>query len=173
VEAEPEPAQEQVAQGAPEPGPAAPAGSPRRVAISCRLGNSARAAASSFASRLGLEAVVLSDSPGPNDGNALERLERLGKLDYAIVLFSADDLSATSNDPDPAGIRQGMMFEIGFLIGALGRGRVCFVMAGDQALVTDLDGIARHPMDNGGLWRLLVAREMRQAGLDVDLNRAM
>jgi hypothetical protein len=28
-------------------------------------------------------------------------------------------------------------------------------------------------MDESGLWRLLLAREMRQAGLDVDMNRAM
>jgi len=28
-------------------------------------------------------------------------------------------------------------------------------------------------MDDAGLWRLLLAREMRQAGLDVDMNRAL
>jgi hypothetical protein len=33
--------------------------------------------------------------------------------------------------------------------------------------------VVRHPMDDGGLWRLLLAREMKQAGLSVDMNRAL
>jgi hypothetical protein len=31
----------------------------------------------------------------------------------------------------------------------------------------------RHTMDDAGLWRVLLAREMKRAGLNVDLNRAL
>ena len=27
--------------------------------------------------------------------------------------------------------------------------------------------------DNGGVWKLLLARQMKQAGLDIDLNKAL
>jgi predicted nucleotide-binding protein len=61
--------------------------------------------------------------------------------------------------------------EIGFLLGALGRGRVVVLQAeGDE---DGLGGVTRHPMDGAGLWRLLLAREMKQAGLKIDLNRAV
>jgi hypothetical protein len=33
--------------------------------------------------------------------------------------------------------------------------------------------VASVVMDDAGLWRLLLARAMKQAGLDVDLNRAL
>jgi predicted nucleotide-binding protein len=144
----------------PTPAPQRAAGG--RVAIVCRLGEAAREAASGFVTKLGLEPVVLRDLDA-GDGTFIERLEGLRDLDFAIVLLSADDPGAT-----PAGL-----LEIGFLLGATGRGRVCFILEGVPALDPVLDGVVRHTMDAAGLWRLLLAREMKQAGLDVDLNRAL
>jgi predicted nucleotide-binding protein len=144
---------------APVPTPQGAAGA--RVAIVCRLGEAAREAASGFVAKLGLEPVVLRDMDA-GEGTFVERLDGLRDLDFAIILLSADDLGA------PA-----VLLEIGFLLGACGRGRVCFILEGAPALVPDLNGVARHTMDDGGLWRLLLAREMKQSGLDVDLNRAL
>jgi hypothetical protein len=36
-----------------------------------------------------------------------------------------------------------------------------------------LDGVLRVSPDDTGVWRLLLAREMKRAGLDVDLNKAL
>jgi hypothetical protein len=36
-----------------------------------------------------------------------------------------------------------------------------------------LKGATRITVDEAGVWRLLLAREMKRAGLDVDLNRAI
>jgi predicted nucleotide-binding protein len=82
-----------------------------------------------------------------------------------VVLLPAEDLSPT---PRPA-----LLLEIGFLLGALGRGRLCFLVAGKPEAVPELGAVARLPMDDAGVWRLLLAREMKQAGLEVDLNRAL
>jgi predicted nucleotide-binding protein len=147
------PAPESVSQA--EPG--------RRVAIVCRLGEAAGRAASGFVAQLGLEPVMLGDPPDAGQGTLIERLDALRDLDFAILLLSAGDPGAA-----PA-----MLLEIGFLLGALGRARVCFILDGKPALVPELDGMVRHTMDDAGLWRLLLAREMKQAGLDVDLNRAL
>jgi predicted nucleotide-binding protein len=144
----------------PAPTPATQGVAGGRVAIVCRLGDAAREAASGFVSKLGLEPVVLPEDAG--DGALVERLDRLRELDFAIVLLSGDDPGA------PA-----MLLEIGFLLGACGRGRVCFILEGAPSLVPDLNGVVRHTMDAAGLWRLLLAREMKQAGLDVDLNLAL
>ena len=122
---------------------------------------------------LGLEPLVLAESTESADGNVFGRLQGLRDADYAIVLLSTDDIDPASVDPDPAGVQRAILLEIGFLIGALGRERVCLVLAGEPVAVPDLAGVPSQPMDNGGVWRLLLAREMRQAGLDVDMNRAL
>ena len=146
----------------PTPIPAPRSEPGRRVAIVCRLGQAARDAASAFVAQLGLEPVILRD-PDAGDNTLIERLDRLRNLDYAVVLLAA-------GGPDVA---PGPQLEIGFLLGVLGRGRICFLLEGKQALLPDLDGVVRHTMDDAGLWRLLLAREMKRAGLNVDLNRAL
>jgi hypothetical protein len=133
-----------------------------RVAIVCRLDEAARQAASTFVAQLGLEAAA-----APPSGSFPARLDGLRHADYAIVMLPAEDLGTSG------ATRADVLLEIGYLFGVVGVGRLCFVVTGKPAPAAELDGIARHTMDEGGLWRLLLAREMKQAGLDVDLNRAI
>jgi hypothetical protein len=107
--------------------------------------------------QLDLEAIAL---PDPNGGDFVKRLEALRDVDYVVILVSADVR-------EPA-----LLLELGFLIAAYGPGRICFMVSGKPSLPVQLDGVARHTFDEAGLWQLLLARQMRQAGLDVDLNRA-
>jgi predicted nucleotide-binding protein len=155
------------------PTPAPQGASARRIAVISQLGDAAREAVSIFAGHLGLEPVLLPDTMSDGDDSFVARLDGMRDVAFAIVLLSADDLGEASPSPDPGGVRRALLLEIGFLLGALGRARICFVLAGKPALAAEWDGIARHAMDESGLWRLLLAREMRQAGLDVDMNRAM
>lgn len=133
-----------------------------RVAIVCRLDQTARQAASDFVSQLGLEPVV-----APAAGSFPARLDSVRDADYAVVLLAAEDLGTSG------ATRADVLLEIGYLFGVVGAGRLCFVVTGKPAPARELEGIARHALDDGGLWRLLLAREMKQAGLDVDLNRAL
>lgn len=105
----------------------------------------------SFVASLGLEPII-SQEPAVGK-SSVEPLEVLRQADFALVL-QADRL-----------------FEIGFLLGALGRSRVWVLQAeeGDDGL----SGLSHHAMDAGGVWRLLLARELKQAGLSVDLNQAL
>ena len=128
-----------------------------------RLGDAARDTAIGFVSQLGLDPVLIPERHGAGDGTFIERADVLHGLDFAIFLLSADDL----------GVASPVLFEIGVLLGTLGPGRVCFVVENKPARMPDLEGLVSHPLDGAGVWRLLLAREMRQAGLDVDLNRAM
>ena len=47
------------------------------------------------------------------------------------------------------------------------------LQSGQWALPTVLLGATTIAIDDSGVWRLLLAREMKRAGLDVDLNRAL
>ena len=122
-----------------------------RVAIVCR-DDDAGEQVTTFIAELGLEPVI-SQEPSV-DGASLEVLEGLRGADFALVL-QADRL-----------------LEIGFLLAALGRGRV-FVLQSGGTSPPGLSGLTHHGMEDGGVWRLLLARAMKQAGLDIDLNRAL
>jgi predicted nucleotide-binding protein len=40
-------------------------------------------------------------------------------------------------------------------------------------LPSDMSGVLYTPLDAGGAWKLALAKELRAAGLPVNLNRAM
>ena len=135
-----------------------PAG--RRVAVICRLDAATRDAVTAFLTQLGLDPVAIAQD---GSGTLMDRVDALRDIEFAVVAMPANDTGGGAGD----------LLEIGFLLGALGRARVCFVLDGKAAAAPGIEGFPRHAMDEGGLWRLLLAREMKQAGLDVDLNRAI
>jgi hypothetical protein len=64
------------------------------------------------------------------------------------------------------------LLELGFLLALHPAARLCMLLpANTEGAVPP--GVTSLPLDDGGLWRLLLARQMRQAGLEVDLNRAI
>lgn len=130
-----------------------------------------REATLSLIKQLGLQPAFLPELSNPSGGAFFNRLEHLGELQYAVVLLPAEAL-----DPDAGGLKAlspGLLMELGFLLGTTGKDRVFFLVPGPAARPLPWDGVASVVMDDAGLWRLLLARAMKQAGLDVDLNRAL
>ena len=135
------------------PSPSSATAPGTRVAI-LGLGGDAVGDACEFVERLGLEAAVL-------DAVSIDQLEGLRNLGFVLLL--------PGNKPDsPAA-----MLAIGFMLAALGRSRIACLLSGDDTLPDVLKGATSMTVDEGGLWQLLLAREMKRAGLDVDLNRAV
>lgn len=127
----------------------------------------ARQATLGFIQQLGLQAA---NPPETGTGLYLDRLESLGDLQYAVVLLPATALDPTSGQPKA--VPPELLLELGYVLGQLGRSRVCFLVSG-EAKIPAWQGITNLRMDEDGLWHLLLARAMKQAGLDVDLNRAV
>lgn len=145
-----------------------------RVFIVHGRDEAAKEATARFIARLDLEPVILHEQP--NAGRTIiEKLEGHLDVDFAVVLLSPDDVGGLAGDPPQLRnrARQNVVLELGLFIGALGRGRVCALHKGDLELPSDFDGVVYVPMDDAGGWRLLLAREMKQAGMNVDLNRAI
>jgi hypothetical protein len=150
---------------APAPAPTAmptpastPSASTRRVAIIGPLDDTA-SQVSDFIEQLGLEPVMIGNQPGAEAAISVDSLEQLRSLDFAIFT-PADGPESPST-----------LLATGFLLAVLSKGRICFVGSGTQKSV--LEGAARVAIDDSGLWHLLLAREMKRAGVDVDLNKAM
>lgn len=116
-------------------------------------------------------AVVLHEQP--NRGQTLiEKFEaNAADARFAVVLLTGDDEGKRKGQPnlEPRG-RQNVVFELGFFFGKLGRARVAVLYESGVALPSDVDGLVYIELVGDG-WRLKLAKELRDSGLAVDLNR--
>jgi predicted nucleotide-binding protein len=122
--------------------------------------------------KLGLGAMILHEQP--NAGKTIiEKFEEYSKVGFAVVLLTPDDMVATSEKPKRSKPRprQNVIFEFGYFVGKLGRGKVCALYKEGVEIPSDYNGVLYIPMDSSGAWRILLAKEIKNAGIDVDLNK--
>ncbi|MCK4176995.1 TIR domain-containing protein [Aciditerrimonas ferrireducens] len=101
----------------------------------------------------------------------IEKFEgHAGEAGFAVVLLTGDDVGGVKGGSLQPRARQNVVLELGFFMGRLGRSHVVALHEQGVELPSDLDGILYVPL--AGDWKLELAREMRAAGIDVDLNRA-
>lgn len=134
----------------------------------------AREALARFIERLGLRPVILHEQP--NAGRTLvEKFERHSDVGFAVVLLTPDDVGYPRDHPEQARprARQNVIFELGYFLGKIARAKVCALHKGDVEILSDYQGVVYIQMDSGGAWQLLLAKEIREAGIDIDLNKAI
>jgi predicted nucleotide-binding protein len=131
-------------------------------------------AASFLSSTTQLRPVILHEQP--NSGRTvIEKFEDYaGNAAFAVILLTGDDEGGIrgSGETHPRG-RQNVVFELGFFVAALERSRVAVLYEEGVELPSDMSGVLYTPLDAGGAWKLALARELRAAGVDVDLNRVI
>ena len=134
----------------------------------------AREGTARFLEKLGLEAIILHEQP--NAGRTIiEKVETFAGVAFAVVLLTPDDVGGIASNPSALNprARQNVILELGYFIGRLGRAHVAALLKGDVEKPSDYDGVVYITMDSGGAWKLQLARELKTAGLDVDLNDAV
>jgi predicted nucleotide-binding protein len=94
----------------------------------------------------------------------VESLEGRSDMSFVIVMNSptADQKAAVSDH---------VMFKLGYCAGKMGLKRMCMMDSAAHAAVSETHGIPHVPVDAGGGWQLHLARQMKRAGLDIDLNK--
>jgi len=146
----------------------------RRVFVVHGRDESAKEAVARFLTKLDLEPIILHEQP--NQGRTvIEKFEGSADVGFAVVLLTPDDTGqlADGSDELKPRARQNVIFELGYFVGRLGRSRVCALHKGGVEILSDYDGVLYVSMDDPQGWRLLLAREIKAAGIDVDLNRAL
>lgn len=122
--------------------------------------------------RLDLEAIILHEQP--NLGRTiLEKIESCSDVAFAVVLFTPDDVGAPAEHRENLRprARQNVVFELGYFIGKMGRSRVCVLYTESVEILSDYQGVLYVPMDTAGAWKTGLGKELRQAGIEVDLNK--
>ncbi len=118
------------------------------------------------------EAIILHEQ-ADKGLTIFEKIEEYTDVAYAIVLYTECDIGRAKNipaDKEQHRARQNVVFEHGYLIAKLGRGRVSALVKGDVETPSDISGILYIPMDTAGAWKMHLAKNMQAAGLSVDMN---
>jgi predicted nucleotide-binding protein len=122
--------------------------------------------------KVGLTAIILSEQANRSD-TIIEKLERYANVNFAIVLMTADDVggkkSQTPALKDRA--RQNVILELGYFMGKIGRKQVCVLYEKGVELPSDYYGVVYIEIDDRGAWRYALGKELKEAGLQVDLNK--
>ncbi len=125
-----------------------------------------------FIERLSLNPLILHEQP--NQGRTIiEKFEDYSNVGFAVVLLTGDDVGApVSRKSDlKSRARQNVILELGFFLGKLGREHVCALYEKGVDIPTDYEGVLYIPLS--GDWKFLLAREIKAAGIKIDLNNAI
>jgi predicted nucleotide-binding protein len=129
-----------------------------------------------FLEKLRQEVIVLREQP--NQGRTvIEKFENYADVGFAVVLLTPDDVGGprpvTSPNKLRSRARQNVIFELGYFIGRLGRLKVCALYVEGVEIPSDYGGVLYTKFDAAGAWRLELAKELKAAGMPVDMNLAL
>ena len=126
-----------------------------------------------FLEHLGIKPIILHEQA--NQGKTvIEKIESYTNVGYGIILYTPCDkggLASCVDEDLKYRARQNAVFEHGYLIGKLGRNRVCALMKDDIEVPNDISGVLYIKYREGESgWKLEMAKELKNAGYDIDLN---
>ena len=130
-----------------------------------------------FLSHIGLEAVVLHRQPDQGQ-TIIEKFEKYSDVGYAIILLTPDEVAYTVDQgvlpaeerTTEMRARPNVIFEFGYFVGKLGRGRVCCIYKGEVVLPSDLHGLVYKKVDSSFESQAFgLMRELKTAGYQITI----
>lgn len=126
-----------------------------------------------FVEKLGYEAIILHEQASQGK-TIIEKIEAHSDVGFAIVLYAPDDLGNAKADAGAGKLspraRQNVVFEHGYLMAKLGRSHVAALVTDKVELPSDVSGVVYIESSN---WQIDLAKEMKAAGYDIDLNKVV
>lgn len=125
-----------------------------------------------FIELLGFKPIILHEKP--NSGKTIiEKIEKYSDVGFGIVLYTPCDVGAVKSDSNNLNqrARQNVVFEHGYLIGRIGRENVSALVKGKIETPNDISGVVYISMEND--WKLELAKELRNSGYKVDMNKVI
>lgn len=125
-----------------------------------------------FLSDMGFNPIILHERP--NTGKTIiEKIEDFSNVCFGIVLYTPCDKGGVNTSEDDSlkpRARQNVVFEHGYLMGKLGRERVCALIKDEVEKPGDIDGVIYVPYDRNGAWKNGIAKEMKANGLTFNID---
>jgi predicted nucleotide-binding protein len=127
-----------------------------------------------FLEQIGVNPVILHEQI--NKGMTIvEKFEKYAKrAGYAVIIMSPDDFGYQVGNEKAIKnrARQNVILELGYFTALLGREKTMVLKKGDIEMPSDVFGILYESIENDG-WKMALAKELKDAGFTVDLNKAI
>lgn len=133
--------------------------------------NSTKLEVARFIERLGFVPIILNEQP--NEGmTIIEKIEKYSDVGYGVVLYTPCDIGYMKDDESNKKYRarQNVVFEHGYLVAKLGRENVTTLVRSGVETPNDISGVVYIDFDEKGAWKFDLARNLKNAGYDVDMN---
>lgn len=125
-----------------------------------------------FIEKLGLEPIILHEQASAGN-TIIEKIEEYSNVGFGIILYTACDIGGkqTSSPLMQSRARQNVVFEHGYLMGKIGRDRVCALVKGTIETPNDISGVVYITMDESDAWHIQIAKELKRSGYLIDMNK--
>jgi predicted nucleotide-binding protein len=131
-----------------------------------------KAVVARFLEKLRLNVVILHEKPSAGR-TIIEKFEaESAPAAFAVILLTDDDFGGAQNGEAHPRARQNVVFEMGYFVGVLSREKVAALVTPGLELPGDYSGVVYITLE-GESWKLELAKEMRHAGIEIDMNRAL
>jgi predicted nucleotide-binding protein len=132
-----------------------------------------REAVSNVLKSLGLEPIILNLFPN-RSRTVIEKIEAHSDVGFAVVLLTPDDEGNLKGEIPKARARQNVLLELGYFLGKLTRDRVCVLVKGEVDIPSDWRGVINEAYDDlSPAWKMMLVRELKDAGYDIDANKVL
>lgn len=123
--------------------------------------------------KLGLKPIILHEQP--NAGRTIiEKFEGSSAVGFAVVLLTDDDEGKSKTEIDlKKRARQNVVLELGYFIAKLGRSNVLPLYSEGVEIPSDIHGLLYVPIDKANSWKFTLAKELKEAGYNIDANLLM
>jgi predicted nucleotide-binding protein len=128
-----------------------------------------------FLEQLGVTPVILQEQI--NKGmTVIEKFEDFAaRAGFAIVLMTPDDFGyqVGKEEEKKHRPRQNVVLELGYFAAHLGRSKTFVLVKGEIEMPSDVLGLVYESLDKNEGWKIRLARELKAAGFEIDLNKAI
>jgi len=146
--------------------------SPNTVFVVHGQNQVARDSVVSFLEAVGLRGIVLHEQPNMGRHLLTKFIEETELITFAVVLMTDDDVGGLRGAALAPRARQNVILELGYFLSHLGQRRVCALITPGLQTPSDFDGIVYIKMDERGLWKTELRRELRAAGMPLIENKS-
>ena len=149
----------------------------RRIFVVCGTDDEMKQAITNALTKLWLVPVVMCEEPSQGR-KIVERFADYKDVGFAVVLLSPDDFAYAKEDsPTKRKLRprQDVVFELGFLIGTLGKENIIvfYRECANFECPNDFEGLKLTAFDDRDSWKLALIRELTNGRYAVDADRIL